>query len=177
MTATQQNTLDFSAAGHLNEAETAVWEVLRHHRGKEDAIKRADIVAATRIIARTVRQAIKNLIEHHHYPIGSLQIPPYGYFVIETEEEADEIAASLYGRAMSLLVRMKHIKDVTALSVSKQIEADLISYKPPPKKTGKVRAKEKPAPPAQPTQPTQPAPQGPAQGDMFANTSNVTILH
>ena len=121
-----QIAIRYSRTTQLTEAEAMVWDVLSTScRGRAQASTQATLSVAVGMPARELRQIIKDLIEKHRLPIGSAPNSPPGYFVIETEEEACDVCERYYRGALSLLYRMRVLKDMSAHELSRQIEMDL----------------------------------------------------
>ena len=93
--------------GPKNSLEISILCVLDHHRGRENAISRKNLVDKVNsayplfpVEERAVRKALKHLVERHGVWIGSWA---KGYFVIESTEELERACAYYHGYAMSLL--------------------------------------------------------------------------
>ena len=125
-----QMTISYETTGRLIPDESLVWDTLsRSHRGRDEAITQASLAVALGIPARRLRSIIKTLIESHRLPIGSTPHSPAGYFVVETPEEAAEVAARLYRGALSLLYRYGRFTDATLHDLGGQIVLDLRRYR------------------------------------------------
>ena len=109
----------------LTEEEWAVWSVLRSHRGQGGAIKKVQLARLCGLPEREMRNVIKDLIQTHHLPIGSTSKPPYGYFIIETPDEAAEVCEREYRRALSVLYKIKCLRNISARELAGQIKIDL----------------------------------------------------
>ena len=123
-----QTELDFSPAtgdSPMTDEERSVMNILRSHRGRDNAIKAPRLAQAAEITPRQLRSAIGHLIEFHHVRIGSTTKKPYGYFIIETYEDAQEACEQLRHRAMSCLKRMSILKRMTMRELMGQMKFEL----------------------------------------------------
>ena len=103
----------------------AVWNVLRARRGRALAIGKSEIARHLGIHERRVTHAVKVLVEVMHYRIGSTPSHPPGYFVIETQNEADECCERYHGQALSLLHRERILRDVVAARLTDRLKIEL----------------------------------------------------
>ena len=85
-----------------------IYKLICHHRGKKNGIKTKRLTALTDIPDRSVRDAIKVLVEVYNQPIGS---GPSGFFVAQSSEEILEVYHNLLSRAFSMLKRAKVFKN------------------------------------------------------------------
>lgn len=104
MESVQGNLFSFSA---VPEELVPVLELVQSRKGKANAIPVAAITRETGIPDRKARDMVKQLVEIHHYPIGSC---PAGFFMAETEAEILECYRTLLSWAFSVLVRAKAFK-------------------------------------------------------------------
>ena len=90
----------------LNNLEASICKVLDNHRGKNEAIKKVDLVAEVNRIEyiehheRDIRATVKHLMESHGVWIGSCS---KGYYLITTYPELHEACSYYRSYAMSLL--------------------------------------------------------------------------
>ncbi len=81
---------------NLNNLETSILLILEDHKGKDEAIKRKDLVRQVcnlvgfEVGDRSIRLTMKHLITQHGIGIGSRS--KGGYFLAVTAQEIDEIA-------------------------------------------------------------------------------------
>lgn len=66
-----------------------------------------------------VRNIIRNLIKNHHVPIAS---GGKGFYIIETDEEADRYEASLMSRVGKIVDRYKHFRMARQTWMKQQID-------------------------------------------------------
>lgn len=126
----EQMTIPYETINRLTPDESLVWDTLStSHRGRDEAITQASLAVALGIPARRLRRIIKTLIQTHRMPIGSTPHSPAGYFVVNTPEEAAEVAARFYHGALSLLHRMRRFTDATLHDLGNQIALDLRTYR------------------------------------------------
>ncbi|MBI1353250.1 MAG: hypothetical protein GC160_02810 [Acidobacteria bacterium] len=88
----------------LSGAEGAVGMILRRHRGRMNPVSRRAIEKATGLSERDVKAAIASLAADHDWRIGRLRGSPGGYFIVETQEDA-EAAWTGYERQMVTMAR------------------------------------------------------------------------
>jgi transcription initiation factor IIE alpha subunit len=93
--------------GLLSAEEDAILRVLAGRKGKHHAVTVEEIAKETRIEARRVRQVVKHLVEEHQVPIGTSTKSPFGYYILEGDEERREVAKGLVRRALSILRRAR----------------------------------------------------------------------
>src|SRR4030042_46578 len=100
--------------------------ILQLHRGKQKAITGKDLAA---ILGepndRPIRREIRELIAAGH-PIASSTEKPYGYSLVETQDEANEYLASLKGRLVEDAYRRKDFKAASANSLNKEKQLALL---------------------------------------------------
>jgi len=72
--------------------------MLRQHVGQENAATRESLVAAFDIPDRECRRVIEEIVIAGRLPIGGLPRPPFGYFVLSTKEEYEQVKADLLAR-------------------------------------------------------------------------------
>lgn len=89
----------------------AVHEILKEHRGKNNAITSREIkeevgVRDTHDTNPNVRDIIRDLIEHHGVPILSHN---GGYYIARNEEEVDEYVDRLESRREEIASRRDNI--------------------------------------------------------------------
>jgi len=89
----------------------SIIELLKQHKGQEDAITVSEILAAIGSYeygsCPVTRQQIKKAIESHCLPIGSCA---QGYFIIETQAELNSYMVNLESRIKGITSRMKAVK-------------------------------------------------------------------
>lgn len=118
------------ALSRLTDDESLVWDALStSHRGRSEAITRASLSTVVGMPARRLNTVVKSLVQVHGLPIGSSPHHPPGYYVIETPEESAEVTARYYRQALSLLYRMRRLKEVSLRDLCGQIEMDLRAYR------------------------------------------------
>lgn len=109
----------------LNEQETLVLGLLQY-RSRARAISMDDLAAVAGVSTRTAQQIVKDLIEHHAAPIGSVSSPDqHGYFWIEDQADLDAAVTNLRNRALSCLRRIARLKRATPSEVLGQLALEL----------------------------------------------------
>lgn len=81
----------------------AVRVVIEPRRGRAAAITMHEISALTGLQTRLIQSIVKFLVEERHLPIGTATTRPFGYFVIETDEERRSVRNHFVRRALSNL--------------------------------------------------------------------------
>lgn len=102
-----------------------ILRLIRNRSGKQSAISVDTIANITGIGGRTVRDIVKNLIEHHHIRIGSSLGNPSGYYMIVTDEEAEENERTLRKLGVSILTRAAVLKGLKIRDYMKKVQTDL----------------------------------------------------
>jgi len=102
-----------------------VLSIIRGRVGRKSAISVTSISERTAIPPRTVRDIVKNLIEHHHVRIGSALGRPSGYYMIETKEEAEQNEHTLRKLGVSILVRAAVLKKLTIQEYMRQLQIEM----------------------------------------------------
>ncbi len=126
----EQLAISHETIERLTPDESLVWDVLStSHRGRDEAITRASLSTVVGMPTRRLNHIVKSLTQVHGLPIGSSPHSPAGYFVIETQGEADEVAARYYRQALSLLYRMRRVKDAALDDLCRQLVLDLRTYR------------------------------------------------
>lgn len=92
--------------GDLTNEEMGILEILRDHRGKENAILGPVIETITKIEYDRVRAVISHLINQHGCLIASSS---KGYFTPVTEKEILDTTRSLRHRALCILFRASRL--------------------------------------------------------------------
>ncbi|MYC16248.1 MAG: hypothetical protein F4Y39_21185 [Gemmatimonadetes bacterium] len=125
----EQMTIQYEALSRLTPDESLVWDMLStSHRGRDEAVTQAVLSVAAGMPARRLRNIIKSLVQVHGLPVGSTPHSPAGYFVVETPEELAEIVERYYRGALSLLYRMRRLKDIPIGDLAEQLMLDLRTY-------------------------------------------------
>lgn len=105
-----------------------VLNLILRHVGEENAIRAAAIVEELDITGRRdpereVQRWVKFLVEERHVAIGTLSVPPYGYFVFKSFDEQRRVLASLVRRARSILEHARALdSNCVVAPLIKQIE-------------------------------------------------------
>jgi hypothetical protein len=76
-------------------------------RGREAAITMHEIAERTGFGTRLIQSVVKFLVEERHEPIGTATTRPFGYFVIQTDEERRAVRNHFVRRALSNLEHAK----------------------------------------------------------------------
>lgn len=101
-----QYRLDLWPASERDRLMRRVWTELQSHRGKDNAITARDLARRMDSQDRTVRKAIELLIAEESRLIGaSVDGVRGGFYLIETEEELEEVRAILRARASKIFLR------------------------------------------------------------------------
>ena len=94
----------------MNELNQPVKEILFAHQGHSKAIKGSAIASILgRKDDRFIRQSIRELITEG-YPIASSVQEPYGYYLIQNRDEADEYQRTLKKRLIEDALRLRDFK-------------------------------------------------------------------
>ena len=88
-----------------NNNALAVWNVLRAHKGKANAITQNDLASLAGVRPRCARGIVKRLIEEDRRMICSSYQGNGGYFIPNTAEEIADTRRLLKSHALSILKR------------------------------------------------------------------------
>ena len=99
--------------------------LIRGRVGKASAISVAKLSSITSIPPRTVRSIVKDLIEEHYIRIGSSLGNPAGYYMIKTEEEAEQNERTLRRLGISILKRAAVLKKLTVKEYMKGLQEEM----------------------------------------------------
>jgi len=93
----------------LDEGTAEILRIIASHKGAANAISIRGILFFLKVgwNERTVKAAVKDLIERFAMPIGGSRKPPYGYFLILTAEDQAEAARPLRNELKSLSRRLR----------------------------------------------------------------------
>ena len=126
----KQMTIQYETVDRLTSDERLVWDTLStSHRGRSEAITQASLSVAVGMPARRMRKVMKSLIQVHGLPVGSSPHQPAGYYTITNQAEAAEATARYYRQALSLLYRMRRLRDIALRELIDQLELDLKTYR------------------------------------------------
>lgn len=117
------------AALALTPDEGAVLTVLLRHRGRGRAVGLEIVAGRSGLSERAVQSIVVELIERHHFPIGSAVKKPMGYFLIETDAELAESLSQLVHRITALARRIAALKRVTTPIVLQQLAIEMEALK------------------------------------------------
>jgi len=123
--ARQAKQLDIFDALSMDTESMQVFGLIRVRIGRQSAISVGDISETTGIPPRTVRTIAKSLIERHSIRIGSSLGNPPGYYIIETQEEAEQNEKTLRKLGISILVRAATLKKITVKEYMRQLQGEL----------------------------------------------------
>lgn len=94
-----------------NDLKASILFNLKH--GQENAIKKADLARRCGIHERSLRLAIRELIDEGH-PICGSPHPPHGYFIADTSEEIRAELAILKSYGKELFRRYSKLRKIKA---------------------------------------------------------------
>jgi hypothetical protein len=94
----------------LTPLDRAVREIVTPRIGQAHAITIREIVASLppeimvgKDAARDIKDSVRRLREFMNLRIAATKKPPYGYFMVETAQEADEFAERIFGEGVKLM--------------------------------------------------------------------------
>jgi len=102
-----------------------VLQILRHCRGRHQAITNAQLAELSGVPERRCRHIVKELIELFGEPIGTAYGHPGGHYLIASQEERRETVEALAGHAKSILRRMGRLDRQAARRLLGQLELEL----------------------------------------------------
>lgn len=109
----------------MDSDELAVWGIIRGHIGHERAVSVEAISERSGVAPRQVRDIVKGLIERHRVRIGSSLVNPAGYYLIETDEEAERNERTLRRLGLSVLTRAAVLKRLTVAEYLRRVQMEL----------------------------------------------------
>ena len=95
---------------NMDHLEKRILEILKSHQGKQNAITASELNALTLAPSRRIRRAIASMVNTYHIPIASSVHFPYGFYLINSEDEARECLAQYYSRAREVSRRAKSLQ-------------------------------------------------------------------
>lgn len=125
MTGQGGSQLDLFDGLSLDTPSLQVYGIIRHHKGRANAISVGAIATHTGIGERTVRSIVKHLIEDHRVRIGSALGRPSGYYIIETLEETEQNERTLRSLAISTLRHAAVLRQVSLSDYLSGIQGEL----------------------------------------------------
>lgn len=100
--------------------------ILQMHRGKARAITGKELATLWGDTNdRLIRKEIRELIAEG-YPIASSTETPYGYFMVDTPEEAEKYLGQLKGRLVEDAYRRRDFKKAAAKALNKEKQLVLL---------------------------------------------------
>jgi len=122
---TEPNQLDLFDALNMDSDSWTVYGIIINRLGREQAVSVDAISEQTGIAGREVRDIVKRLIEQHHVRIGSALAKPSGYYMIQSDEEAEANERTLRRLGLSILVRASVLKRLTVAEYMKRLQTEL----------------------------------------------------
>ena len=100
----------------LTEQEKAIVVLLGAHRGAMNPIRSSQIafhlgLPEAERTRRWIAQVIETLVLLHHLPIGGSRVPPYGYFLIETQADLD---LAINARWKEIFAHLRYLRALTS---------------------------------------------------------------
>lgn len=105
----------------MTDRERAVWDVLKRHAGRANAVGRAELVERSGVPDRKLRDVIHALVVDHRKRIVSDYSGRGGYFVPADEREVEEHVRILKAHALSILHRMAVLKRTSVADVQREL--------------------------------------------------------
>ena len=100
--------------------------LLKFHLGKSRAITGKQLA---KILGqeedRAIREEIRELISQG-IPIAASTQPPYGYYIVETMEEAEQYMKQLKNRLINDALRRRDFKKAAARTLNKEAQLSLL---------------------------------------------------
>lgn len=117
----------------LSRCELKVIEALLHYYafGRERAVSISKMqllwAGGTVYSDRSVKDAVKGLLETHNLPIGSCRVPgKHGYYLIQDDTDAEEASRPLRNEIHSMFRRLKVISPKSSFVRGLQGQMDLL---------------------------------------------------
>lgn len=96
----------------MDSESAMVLGIIRARVGRDAAVSVEEISRRSGVAPRQVRDIVKGLIERHRVRIGSALCNPAGYYMIATEEEAEQNERTLRKLGLSILVRASVLRGI-----------------------------------------------------------------
>lgn len=106
--------------------ERAVASLLNTREGADAAIQVKDAARAVGLPPRRVQAIVEHLVKDHRAPIGTSMRAPYGWYLVATPEEHEQVVGLHRARAMSELQRMAAHDKRAALDLMREIQTELL---------------------------------------------------
>lgn len=90
-------------------------EILKLHKGRDRAITAKELVRILKVEDRVIRKEIREFIAEG-VPVASSTKLPFGYYIVETIQEANEYMQSLRNRLIEDALRRRDFKRAVAKS-------------------------------------------------------------
>src|SRR5882672_3506876 len=121
---------DVMASGNILKVERDVLKAIMHYPsfGRHTAISIAEIQKVYSYSDRTIKGAVKSLLEEHGIPIGSCRTPGQnGYYLIVSDKDAEEASRPLQNEIMSMFRRLKVLSPKSAFVRQINGQMDMLS--------------------------------------------------
>ena len=100
-----------------------VWAYLRaHHRGRQQAIRQADLARTLGLNPRVLQHLLAYLLEERDCIVCSACSPPYGVYVPQNRQEREDYARQLEHRIIGCAKRLRKLTRTPLVRVSWQKE-------------------------------------------------------
>lgn len=108
-----------------------VLQFIKQHEGRERAIRIDAISARTGVPYRDVQDIAKHLVEERHIPIGTLWSKPFGYYIINSEDDLGLNAWQFLRRGVSSIKHGRaYLTPAIAGPIRGQIDLFVVSIEP-----------------------------------------------
>lgn len=104
---------------------TRVHDALRHHRGREKAIKAPDLAGIVNLGTRKLQSVIHELIHDHAIPVGSAMSEPYGYFLAITDAEREDVADMFHRRGLAFLATERKLRQISTTEQMRRLQIEM----------------------------------------------------
>lgn len=95
----------------MDDLEELIVKVLQEHQGKEQAITVAELQQMTLASTRKIRAVIAKLVTERRMPVASTVHPPYGFYLITSEDEARECLQQYWSRVKEVSRRARILNE------------------------------------------------------------------
>ncbi len=97
----------------LSNEEKTVYNIIKMHEGRENAIKSKDVSRGSGLAEVKVRKIVSELVRFHRKRIGSITSNPPGFYIIVDDEDLKKQVVALRHRGLTILNRAAALDHTT----------------------------------------------------------------
>ena len=115
----------------MNCLEAQLLEILQAHQGKDQAITVDELQRLVPVSTRKIRAVMARLVTERRIPIASSVQPPYGFYLITSEEEARQCLHQYWSRVKEVSRRARRlhaaVKEQFGIDIQREFPFDELS--------------------------------------------------